>query len=147
MINRELKYLRYRLYARKSTDTEDKQVQSLDDQVKYMAETAKREGLHIVGEPIRESQSAKRPDARPKFKALLQEIDGGKIDGIICWKLDRLSRNPADSGRIQQLLQDGKLQHIQTTEKSYFPEDNAIVFSVEASMSNQYIRELKPVHS
>ncbi len=139
---RELKYLRYRLYARKSTDTEDKQVQSLDDQIKYMTEVAQREGLHIVGEPIRESQSAKRPDVRLKFKALLNEIEDGKIDGIICWKLDRLSRNPADSGRIQQLLQDGKLQHIQTTEKSYFPEDNAIVFSVEAGMSNQYIREL-----
>lgn len=142
MNKRELKYLRYRLYARKSTDTEDKQVQSLDDQIKYMLEVAAREGLHVVGEPIRESQSAKRPDARPKFKALLEEIEDGKIDGIICWKLDRLSRNPADSGRIQQLLQDGKLQHIQTTEKSYFPEDNAIVFSVEAGMSNQYIREL-----
>jgi site-specific DNA recombinase len=142
MNNRELKYLRYRLYVRKSTDTEDKQVQSLGDQIKYMTEIAQREGLNIVGEPISESQSAKRPDARPKFRDLLIEIETGKIDGIICWKLDRLSRNPADSGRIQQLLQDGKLQHIQTTEKSYFPEDNAIVFSVEAGMSNQYIREL-----
>jgi DNA invertase Pin-like site-specific DNA recombinase len=142
MNKRELKYLRYRLYARKSTDTEDKQVQSLGDQIKYMAEVAQREGLHIVGDPICESQSAKRPDVRPKFRALLEEVENGKIDGIVCWKLDRLSRNPADSGRIQQLLQDGKLQHIQTTEKSYFPEDNAIVFSVEAGMSNQYIREL-----
>ncbi|MDB5184381.1 MAG: hypothetical protein JWN38_189 [Candidatus Saccharibacteria bacterium] len=142
MINRELKYLRYRLYARKSTDTEDKQVQSLDDQIKYMMEIAKREGLHIVGEPIEEKMSAKRPNVRPKFTAMLEEIESGKIDGIVCWKLDRLSRNPTDSGRIQQLLQDEKLQHIQTTEKSYFPEDNAIVFSVEAGMSNQYIREL-----
>lgn len=142
MINRDLKYLRYRLYARKSTDTEDKQVQSLDDQVKHMVEVAERESLHIVGDPIRESHSAKRPNVRPKFAALLKEVEDGKIDGIVCWKLDRLSRNPTDSGRIQQLLQDGKLQHIQTAEKSYFPEDNAIVFSVEAGMSNQYIREL-----
>ena len=142
MIERELKNLRYRLYARKSTDTEDKQVQSLDDQVKCMTDIAKREGLHIIGEPIRESQSAKRPNVRPKFAALLEEIESGKIDGVICWKLDRLSRNPTDSGRIQQLSQDNKLKHIQTAEKSYFPEDNAIVFSVEAGMSNQYIREL-----
>lgn len=142
MNKRELKYLRYRLYARKSTDTEDKQVQSLDDQIKYMKEIARREGLTIIGEPISESKSAKRPYARPKFDELLQEIEDGKIDGIVCWKLDRLSRNPIDSGRIQQLLQDEQLQHIQTTEKSYYPEDNAIVFSVEAGMSNQYIREL-----
>jgi site-specific DNA recombinase len=142
MINRDLKRLRYRLYVRKSTDTEDKQVQSLEDQIKYMKEVARREGLRIVGEPIIEKMSAKRPYKRPKFDALLQEIEDGETDGIICWKLDRLSRNPTDSGRIQQLLQDGKLQHIQTMEKSYFPEDNAILFSVEAGMSNQYIREL-----
>jgi site-specific DNA recombinase len=142
MNNRNLQSLHYRLYARKSTDTEDKQVQSLDDQVSFMKATAKREGVRIIGEPLRESKSAKRPEARPIFAELLEEIEAGKIDGIICWKLDRLSRNPTDSGRIQQLLQDGKLKHILTAEKSYFPEDNAIVFSVEAGMSNQYIREL-----
>ena len=142
MNDRNLQALRYRLYARKSTDTEDRQVQSLDDQVKVMKGIAKREGARIIGEPLRESKSAKRPDARPVFGELLQEIEDGKIDGIVCWKLDRLSRNPSDSGRIQQLLQDGKLKHILTAEKSYFPEDNAIVFSVEAGMSNQYIREL-----
>lgn len=134
--------LRYRLYARKSTDTEDKQVQSLDDQVKYMLEVAKRDEVRIMGQPLRESKSAKRPNARPLFEALLEEIEEGKIDGIVCWKYDRLSRNPADSGRIQQLLQDGKLKHILTSERNYYPEDNALLFSVEAGMSNQYIREL-----
>src|SRR6202012_3805567 len=102
----------------------------------------KREGLHIVGDPIEESRSAKRPNNRPKFDALLKEIENGEIDGIICWKFDRLSRNPTDSGRIQQLLQDAQLQHLKTTERSYFPEDNALLMSVEAGMSNQYIREL-----
>lgn len=142
MNNRNLQSVRYRLYARKSTDTEDKQVQSLDDQVKVMKATAKREGVRLVGDPLREAKSAKRPHVRPVFEELIQEIEDGKIDGIVCWKLDRLSRNPTDSGRIQQLLQDGKLKHILTYEKSYFPEDNAIVFSVEAGMSNQYVRDL-----
>lgn len=142
MNNKNLQNLRYRLYARKSTETEDRQVQSLDDQVKVMQSVAKREGARLIGEPFRESKSAKRPDARPIFQELLQEVEDGKIDGIVCWKLDRLSRNPTDSGRIQQLLQDGKLKHVLTAEKNYFPEDNAIVFSVEAGMSNQYIREL-----
>ncbi len=139
---RNLQNLRYRLYARKSTDTEDKQIQSLDDQVGVMSGVAKREEARILGEALRESKSAKRPGVRPIFEEMLQEIESGKIDGIVCWKLDRLSRNPTDSGRIQQLLQDGKLKHILTAEKSYFPEDNAIVFSVEAGMSNQYVRDL-----
>ena len=117
-------------------------MQSLDDQVKVMKAVAKREGVRLIGEPLLEKKSAKRPFQRPVFEELLQEIEDGKIDGIVCWKLDRLSRNPTDSGHLQQLLQDGKLKHILTAEKSYFPEDNAIVFSVEAGMSNQYIREL-----
>jgi site-specific DNA recombinase len=142
MNNQNLQNLRYRLYARKSTDTEDKQVQSLDDQVKYMGEIVDQQGLHIIGDPIYESKSAKRPNNRPKFDAMLDEIEDGKIDGIICWKIDRLSRNPTDSGRIQQLLQDGKIKHILAMDRSYFPEDNSIIFSVEASQANEYVRKL-----
>ena len=141
-MNRELKHLRYVLYARKSTDTEDKQVQSLGDQIKTMKAVAEREGIKRIVRIERESKSAKRPYVRDKFEKLLQDVEDGKIDGIISWKIDRLSRNPTDSGRIQQLLQDEKLKHIQTAERSYFPEDNALVLSVETGMSNQYIREL-----
>ncbi len=142
MIERNNKDLRYKLYTRKSTDSEDKQVQSLDDQVNVMKNIAKLADAHIISEPLQEAKSAKKPYARPLFEELLQDIEDGKVDGIVTWKLDRLSRNPTDSGRIQQLLQDGKLKHILTSDKSYYPEDNAIVFSVEAGMSNQYIREL-----
>ena len=142
MYDKNLQNLRYRLYARKSTDTEDRQVQSLDDQVRYMTKLAKQQGLKIIGEPIYESKSAKRPDNRPEFTALLQEIEAGEIDGIICWKVDRLSRNPTDSGHLQQLLQDEKLKHILAMDRSYFPEDNSIVFSVEASQASEYVRKL-----
>ena len=140
--DRNLQNLRYRLYARKSTDTEDRQIQSLDDQVQHMGDLAKDRGLRIIGKPIREARSAKRPNNRPLFSELLQEIEDGKIDGIICWKVDRLSRNPTESGRLQQLLQDGKIKHILTMERSYFPEDNSIIFSVEASQANEYVRKL-----
>ena len=131
MIERNNKGLRYKLYARKSTDTEDKQVQSLDDQVNVMKNIAKLADARLIDEPLEEAKSAKKPFVRPLFEQLLQEIEDGKVDGIVTWKLDRLSRNPTDSGRLQQLLQDGKLKHILTSDKSYYPEDNAIVFSVE----------------
>lgn len=140
-MQRELKHLRYVLYVRKSTDTEDKQIQSLGDQVKSMKAAAERDGLRIV-RTVRESKSAKRPYVREKFERLIKDVEDGKINGIVCWKIDRLSRNPTDSGRLQQILQDEKLKHILTAERSYFPEDNALVLSVETGMSNQYIRDL-----
>ena len=93
----------YFLYARKSTDVEDKQVRSIEDQLAVLRALAKEQGLHIVSEFI-EKQSAKRP-GRPVFADMLRRIEKGEAQGILCWKLDRLARNMADGGRIIDLLQ------------------------------------------
>ncbi len=135
------KLLKFGLYVRKSTDTEDKQVQSLEDQTRLMSELARQKNLMMV-EKFVESKSAKLPGNRPEFERMMSLIENGSINAILCWQFNRLSRNPTDSGRLQQLLQDGKLQMIQTSDKAYTPSDNALLLSVEAGMSNQYIREL-----
>jgi DNA invertase Pin-like site-specific DNA recombinase len=80
----------YFLYARKSTDVEDKQVQSIENQLGVLRALAKQEGLHIVEELI-EKQSAKKP-GRPVFGEMLSRIERGDAQGILCWKLDRLAR-------------------------------------------------------
>ena len=136
-----MKEIRYILYARKSTESEDKQVQSIDDQLNLMAEYAEKHDLKIV-KKLKESRSAKAPNRRPEFARMLEMIDEGAANGILCWQLNRLSRNPTESGLLQQLLQDEKLLNIQTHDRSYRPEDNVLVFSVEAGMSNQFIRDL-----
>ena len=134
----EIKYI---LYARKSTESEDRQVQSIDDQIRLMTEHADKHGLTVI-KKFKESKSAKAPYKRPEFNSMLAMIEDGTANGILCWQLNRLSRNPTESGLLQQLLQDDKLLSIQTNDRAYLPEDNAIVFSVDASMSNQFIREL-----
>jgi len=87
----------YFLYARKSTDVEDKQVRSIEDQLAVLRALAKQEGLHVAHEFI-EKQSAKRP-GRPVFGEMLSRIERGEAQGIICWKLDRLARNPIAADR------------------------------------------------
>ena len=136
-----MKTTKYILYARKSTDSEDKQVQSLDDQITAMKTRAQALGLKIAY-TVRESKSAKSPFQRPLFDKMISDIRDGKANGVICYQLDRLSRNPAENGLIQQLLQDEVIQHIQTIDKSYRPEDNSLLFSIEAGMSNEYVRDL-----
>ena len=42
------KNVKYVLYARKSTEASDKQVQSIDDQIRLMKARAERDGLQIV---------------------------------------------------------------------------------------------------
>ncbi len=94
------------LYARKSTDVEDKQVLSIEAQLTELREYAKRENIEISAEFI-EKQSAKVP-GRPIFNKLLNDIE--KFGGsILAWHPDRLARNSVDGGRIIYLLDTEKL--------------------------------------
>jgi len=71
------------LYARKSTDVEDKQVRSIEDQITELRAFAKQENLNIVNELV-EKQSAKIP-GRPIFNDMLNRIESGKANGILAW--------------------------------------------------------------
>ncbi len=96
------------LYARKSTDVEDKQVLSIEAQLTELRAFAKKEGITIVKEFI-ERQSAKIP-GRPIFNEMLKRIKKGEAQGILTWHPDRLARNSVDGGKIIFLLDTGKLQ-------------------------------------
>ncbi len=97
---------KYILYARKSTDVEDKQVLSIDAQLTELREYATQEGLEISAEFV-EKQSAK-VIGRPLFNKMMKEIEtfGGSI---LAWNPDRLARNSVDGGKIIYLLDIGKL--------------------------------------
>src|SRR3989339_130821 len=86
------------LYARKSTDVEDKQIMSIEAQLNELRELAKRENLEVIEELI-EKQSAKIP-GRPIFNNMLNLIEKGKANGILSWHPDRLARNSVDGGKI-----------------------------------------------
>ena len=95
------------LYARKSTDVDDKQVLSIEAQLTELRAFAKQEGLEIIEELV-EKQSAKIP-GRPIFNKMLERIERGEADGILAWNPDRLARNSVDGGRIIYLLDIGRL--------------------------------------
>ncbi len=135
------KKIKYFLYARKSSESEDRQVQSIDDQVGRLERLAKDRDFQIK-HIYKESKSAKKPNNRPLFDEMMKRIESGEVDGILCWHLNRLSRNPIDSGKISWLLQQGVIKSIQTMEKEFRPEDNVLLFSVESGMANQFCREL-----
>jgi len=132
--------MRYIIFCRKSTDTEDKQVLSLESQENEFTRIAQNDNLNVI-KIFKESRSAKAPD-RPVFDEMIQMFKDGKADAILCWKVDRLTRNPIDGGQIQWLLQNNKIKCIRTFEKSYYPNDNVLIMGIEQAMANQYIRDL-----
>lgn len=105
--------LKYCLYARKSSESEERQVLSIDSQIKEMLELAEREALEIV-EMRRESHSAKDTGQRAVFNELIQDVRNGKFNAILTWAPDRLSRNAGDLGAIVDLMDQKKLVEIRT---------------------------------
>ena len=93
---------RYILYARKSTDVEDKQVLSIEAQLVELRKYAKDNGLVVI-DTIIEKKSAKTP-GRPTFADLLRRIQNGEANAILAWHPDRLARNSVDGGQIIYLL-------------------------------------------
>ncbi|OHA58186.1 MAG: hypothetical protein A2571_02905 [Candidatus Vogelbacteria bacterium RIFOXYD1_FULL_44_32] len=105
--------VRYCLYARKSTESEERQILSIDSQIKEMLQLAEREGLEIV-EMKRESHSAKETGQRPVFNEIIDDLKQDKYNGILTWAPDRISRNAGDLGKIVDLMDAGKLHDIRT---------------------------------
>lgn len=105
--------LKYCLYARKSSEAEEKQALSIDSQIKEMLTLAQRDGINVV-DMYRESHSAKDCGMRPVFNELINDIRIGKFNAILVWHPDRLSRNAGDLGALVDLLDQKKLIEIRT---------------------------------
>lgn len=110
--------IRYCLYARKSTEQDEKQALSIDSQTKEMEQIAEREGLNVV-KVLRESHSAKTSGTRPVYMQLLREIREGEYQGVLTWAPDRLSRNAGDLGSLVDLMDLGLLHSIKTFNQSF----------------------------
>ncbi len=91
--------MKYAVYPRKSSDSEDRQVLSIDSQIDELKKLAQNLGLDVNALDIRpESHSAKTPGGRPVWKGIIDDINKGKLNGIIAWHANRLSRNSVDTG-------------------------------------------------
>jgi DNA invertase Pin-like site-specific DNA recombinase len=131
----------YVIYARKSTESIDRQVVSIESQIKELRLLAARQGIQVV-DVLTESRSAKRA-GRPVFGELMRRVHRGKVRGILCWKLDRLARNGADGGAILNALETKLLDRIVTIDRPYTPDGNdRFVMTFEFGMATKYSDDL-----
>ncbi len=133
----------YIVYCRKSSETEDRQMQSIDDQMKILRDLIDKRNLSVLNY-FTESKSAKQPYVRPEFQKMTELIQKRKdIKGIVCWHLNRLSRNPVDSALIQWFLQNGEIEEIVTPTRIYLEVDSDLIMAIEGAMANKFIRDLR----
>ena len=116
----------YLIYARKSTDDQEHQKNSIEYQVMHCRKFADDVGLRIADYSeedfcdngiVQESHTAFKtsgleisPDGsiqynidRPRFQRLVALLASGKFKGVICLCWDRLSRNPHDDAVAKYL--------------------------------------------
>lgn len=75
----------YVIYARKSTEDDQRQVQSVEDQIDHCRKYAEQNGLEIVA-VVREEKSAKIAGKRLKFQEMLDTIASGTFyNSILAW--------------------------------------------------------------
>ena len=129
------------IYTRKSTDTEDRQVRSISDQLAELKELVIKENIDVIDIFV-EKQTAKTP-GRPVFNEMLQRIENNEASGILAWHPDRLARNSVDGGKIIYLLDTGKITELKfptfwcdTTPQGKF------MLSIAFSQSKYYVDNL-----
>ncbi len=133
--------LRYFAYCRKSSEDSQRQIASIGDQTKHLTDMVEREGLRLATKPFTEERSAKDP-GRPIFNQMLERIEKGEANALVCWDIDRLSRNPIDNGRLQWMLQKAVIRVIKTPGRSYYPEDAGLLMSIEGGRATDYVMKL-----
>lgn len=132
----------YVIYARKSTESEDRQVLSIDSQIRELRAIAAHNGVEVA-EVLTESKSAKAP-GRPVFNDLMRRVSRGQVRGVLAWKMDRLARNHLDTGQVLQALADTKLERVITSDRTYTPDGNdRFIGSFEFGMATKFIDDLR----
>ena len=145
--NVDITKLRFVLYARKSTTSDERQERSITDQKSDCFDAAKRLGIpfgHIT--VVEEQESAKEPNIRDHFNQMLEDIKRGKYDAILTWHPDRLARNMADAGRIIDFLDKKIIKNLSFATFSF--EDTPMgkmLLGISFVLSKQYSDHLSEV--
>lgn len=137
------KKIKYVLYARKSTTDDERQERSIPDQIQdCLKSCVTPNGLNVV-KIVEEKYSAKEPDVRPKFRAVIDDIKAGRYEGLIAWHPDRLSRNMKEAGEIIDLLDKGILKDLRFATLTF--ENNPtgkMLLGISFVLSKQYSEHL-----
>lgn len=133
------------IYSRKSKYSE--KGDSVENQIQFCKDYTNMKFRDCEAEFIiyeDEGFSAATTD-RPKFKKMIEDIKAGKINILMCYRLDRISRNVADFSDTLELLEKHDVSFVSATENfdTSTPMGKAMIYiaSVFAQLERETIAE------
>ena len=133
--------MKYIIYARRSSEDKKKQIQSIPDQLEWAEKKKEQLGVEII-ETFTDSKTAKEP-GRDGFNKMVKFINEQKEPvGILCWKVNRLARNPIDEGAIKFAFIRGKIKHILASDRQFKENESQILMGVEFGAATQFSIDL-----
>ncbi len=133
--------MKYIIYCRKSSESEDRQIMSIESQHNELLKIVIRDQLEIIT-TYKESMSAKSP-GRTIFNEMVKKVE--KLDGvgILTWKMDRLARNALDGGIISWYMDRGLITEIRTPEKIYRnTAEDKFMMGLDFNVAKKYVDDL-----
>lgn len=119
-INGETKIVRCAIYTRKSTsDGLEKDFTSLDAQresAESYIKSQKNLGWSIVSDYYDDGGFTGANTERPALQKLLEDIQGKKIDCVVVYKVDRLSRSLLDFVKLLKFFEEQQITFVSVTQ-------------------------------
>ena len=126
-------------YIRYSSDNQKES--SLDDQEREIRAYAKRKGFEIVKVYADKALSAKTDD-RPAFLQMIKDAESGTFERVVCWKVNRFSRNRLHSLMYKKKLAEHGVSVEYVAESIPDGPEGIILESVLEGMAEFYSAEL-----
>ena len=101
-----IKVLRAGIYPRVSTIRQVREGFSLESQRENLVYYAHNQGWEVVGDYGDEGISGKNVQDRPGVRRLIEDIKNKKIDIVVLYKFDRLTRDSRDTEDFIELIQE-----------------------------------------
>ena len=105
------------IYVRKSTSAGlEQEFNSLDAQEESCTNYARSRGWTVLPEAYEDGGYTGANVDRPAFQRLLGDIDAGKIDVVVVYKVDRLSRSLLDFAKVMDRFHAGGAAFVSVTQ-------------------------------
>ena len=126
-------------YARFSSDNQREE--SIEAQVRAIKYYAQNFGINIVRVYADRAKTG-RTDDRPNFKRMIEDSRTGEFDMVLVHKLDRFSRNPADTNYYERMLNQNGVKLVSVLEKLDDSPEGQLMKQIIIGMNSFYSANL-----